>query len=352
MPTLDQHPSFQRVKMALIGDSSSGKTGALASLVNDEALTELFVERTGEAQELFIIDLDDGLDPLRQYVQPEHYERVHFKTIKEPMRITKGGQLRPRDPAIQMRVLEVLDQWKDGDENYGPISDWGPNRILVIDPFTAYGVGILRWVRVLNNRYAVLQREGKDFGPAQELEHEFFDLLFDVRIKCSVVVTSHINYQEAYGEAPEIVVGKGKDGEIVTEKEERGYMMALGKKNPPIIGRHFNTIVMAKATLTGREVKRVIRTQSTAIVQLKNPFEKELPVELPLATGLAEIFKVFLTHGWSEKKPEGKKSTKSRKGKKEKEPKAPSKAQELDPEPDLLAGLGKSSPRAKPPSKE
>lgn len=352
MPTLDQHPSFQRVKLALIGDSSAGKTGALASLVNDEALTELFVKRTGLEQELFIIDLDDGLDILRQQVLPENYKRVHYKTIKEPMRITKGGQLRPRDPEIQMRVLELLDDWKDEGESFGPIMKWDANRILVIDPFTAYGVGILRWVRVLNNRYAVLQREGKDFGPAQELEHEFLDLLFDVRIECNVVVTSHINYQEAYGDAPEIVVGKDKDGEVVTEKEERGYMMALGKKNPPIIGRHFNTIVMAKATLTGREVKRVIRTQSTGIVQLKNPFEKELDVELPLATGLAEIFKVFLTHGWSEKKPEGKKSAKKEKSSSKKKDKNEVKVQELNPEPDLLAGLGKPTPRAKPPSKE
>ena len=287
--------------MGLIGDPGSGKTGACSILVSDPDLDSLFLEKYGALPEIFWLDLEDNLTPVRQFADPKAFDRIHYKTIMEKMKVNAiSKQIIPVGSYVKDATLDALNSWKDGDEDFGNLAEWPANRILIVDTLTAFGEGVLRWIRTLNSRYIVTARVGKDFGPAQEVEHEFLDLLMDDRIKCHIIVISHIRYQEAVGEAPIAEIDK-ETGEAT--KEERGYMMALGKKNPPTVGRHFNTIVMAKSTASGAGVKRVIRTDSTPMIQLKNPFSKELPKELPLETGLATIFKTFLRSGESKSQP-------------------------------------------------
>ena len=52
MPSLSAHQSNDYVKLLLCGDSGSGKSGALASLV-------------GAGYKLRILDMDNGLDSLK-----------------------------------------------------------------------------------------------------------------------------------------------------------------------------------------------------------------------------------------------------------------------------------------------
>ena len=58
MPSLANHQSNEYTKMLLEGDSGSGKTGSLASLV-------------AAGFSLRILDMDNGLEPLKQFVQKE-----------------------------------------------------------------------------------------------------------------------------------------------------------------------------------------------------------------------------------------------------------------------------------------
>lgn len=48
---------------------------------------------------------------------------------------------------------------------------------------------------------------------------------------------------------------------------------------------------MAESTVLGKTVKRKIKTVPTTMVDLKNPVEFKLDAELPLETGLSEVFR-------------------------------------------------------------
>ena len=76
MPTLDQHQSNDLTKMIILGDPGSGKTGGLCSLVK-------------AGYKLAIIDFDNGLDSLVQYIKhecPDKIKNVHYVTFETSTR--------------------------------------------------------------------------------------------------------------------------------------------------------------------------------------------------------------------------------------------------------------------------
>jgi len=68
MANISQHKSTSVTKLLLVGDSGSGKTSALASLAN-------------AGKKLRILDYDDGLDILSEYLTPEAVSRVSYITL-------------------------------------------------------------------------------------------------------------------------------------------------------------------------------------------------------------------------------------------------------------------------------
>ena len=131
MPSLSKHQSNLFTKCLLIGDSGSGKTGALASLVCD-------------GYHLRILDMDNGLETLKTYVEkncPANLENVEYRTLRDKYKSTAAGPIIAGTPKAFIEALSMLDRWKYTDAeglavDLGTPADWGPECILVIDSLT------------------------------------------------------------------------------------------------------------------------------------------------------------------------------------------------------------------------
>lgn len=258
MPTLTNHQSGQTTKMLLIGESGSGKSGCLASLAK-------------AGYNLRIIDFDNGLDVLAKLLAGDQkaLERVNFITCTDKFKSVAGSVIVNGQPKAWANAMTSLDNWKDG--NFGSVSSWGSDDVLVLDSLTFASAAAMRQVLFLNGKTNETRRI-QDWGQAMDLTESLLSLLYSDEIKCNVIVTSHITYIE-------------RDDGL-----SKGYPSALGSKLPPKIGRYFNTILMTKSTGSGANVKRVIRTVTEGAIDLKTPIPGKLPPELPLETGLAQFF--------------------------------------------------------------
>src|SRR5579872_2475265 len=127
MPSLKMHQSNEFVKLLLIGDAKSGKTGSLISLVK-------------AGYKLRVLDLDNLLDILAKLIAeqcPDLADTVEFRTLRDTAKMTAAGPVITKAGAF-IEATRMLDRWKykddSGDEiDLGVPSDWGPDCILVID---------------------------------------------------------------------------------------------------------------------------------------------------------------------------------------------------------------------------
>lgn len=264
MPALSSHQSSRTTKLLFLGESGSGKTGALASLA-------------AAGYNLRILDLDNGLDVLANLLSSpsnnypsDAISRVHYITITDKM-TAKAGKVYPASAKVWEKSMNLLCEWKDDDVNYGHISTWTEQEVLVIDSFTMLSEAALRYILAINGRSAS-QPQLQDWGAAQSLIKSCIEMLYDDNIKCNVIVNCHIKY-----------IGE-ENG------PQRGLPYTLGQALPPIIGRYFNSTLMAKSVGQGANVKRKILTNTTGTVELKNTAPMKVKPEYPLETGLADYF--------------------------------------------------------------
>lgn len=266
MPSLARHQSGQTVKLLFIGDSGSGKTGALSSLAN-------------AGYKLFILDYDNGLDALRNFTQPDKLSNVEFVTLTDRLKLIGNSMVPAEPPKAYLQGMQLLNHWKYTDKetkeliDHGPVETWGPDRVLVIDSLTIFGQTILRFILQLAGRSGQ-NPQLQEWGAAMAKQEELAQLLFSDVIKCHVIITAHVTYIER------------EDGRAT------GYPSALGSKLPPKIGTYFNTVLLAKTLGMGASAKRLIYTQPQGMVELKNPVSNKVPESFPLATGLADFFKI------------------------------------------------------------
>lgn len=267
MPMLSAHQSSTTTKLLFIADSGGGKSGALASLA-------------ASGYNLRIIDTDNGLDVLRNYLtdpsseyvkrDPKCAERVQFVTLTDP-RKNVGGKLIPRSATVWQRAAKLLDNWEDGEVKLGPITTWTSQDVLVIDSLTTLSDAALDFILSMNGRLG--QRpQLQDWGAGQDLVENLVEMLYDEAVKCNVIVNCHITYI-------------GEEGGVL-----RGYPNTLGKALPPKIGRYFNTALMARSVGSGSALRRKILTNTSGVVELKNTAPLRVKPEYDLAWGLAEYF--------------------------------------------------------------
>ena len=262
---ITKHQSSETTKLLFIGDSGAGKTGALASLAS-------------AGYNLRIIDLDNGLDVLKnlltdsksQYAN-DSASRVSFVTVTEPMR-NVGGKLIPTKADMWQRAIGLLQHWKDGEEDFGAVTSWGPSEVLVIDSLSMLSNAAMNFVLAMNGRLGQNPYQS-DWGPAQQLIEALLQMLYDKSVRCNVVVNCHITY-----------IGE-ENGPT------RGYPNTLGKALPPKVGRYFNTALMARTVGQGTTQKRKILTNTTGVIELKNTAPLRVLPEYPLESGLADYFK-------------------------------------------------------------
>jgi hypothetical protein len=265
MPSLANHQSSETTKLLFIGDSGSGKTGALASLA-------------AAGYNLRIADLDNGLDVLsnlladtRSNYGKEALARVSYQTLTD-RRVSVGGRLIPKTATVWPRLVTLLDKWKTETEEFGPLSTWTTKDVLVIDSLTLASAAAMNFVCSMNQRLGQ-QPHQSDWYAAQNLVESLLQMLYDESIKCNVIISSHITY-----------IGE-ENG------PQHGYPASLGRALSPRIGRYFNSVLMARTTGSGTAIKRKILTNSTNMVELKNTAPTRVKPEYDLATGLADYFR-------------------------------------------------------------
>lgn len=257
MPSLLNHQSNEYVKLLLTGDSGSGKSGALTSLV-------------AAGYRLRILDLDNGLDPLKTYILhecPNRIANVEYRTLRDNYKTTASGPVVDKPKAF-VDAMKMMDNWRYEDTDLGKPCDWGPDCILVLDSLSFFSDAAFDWAQSLNPG-------AKDprqwFYSAQQAVESALALLTSGSFRTNVIVTAHVRYTV------------GDDG------ANKGYPNSIGSALGPTIPRYFNHW----AQCTNKAGKRTIQTAATAMFDLKNtkPFTMEKSYDL--SDGLARFFAVL-----------------------------------------------------------
>jgi hypothetical protein len=242
-----------------MGDSKSGKTGALAPLV--------------KKYKLRILDFDNGLDALAQIIRrdtPQALANVEFRTLRDKLKSSPMGSVVDGSPAAFIDALKMLDSWKYGTTDLGNPSQWGPECILVLDSLTFMSDAAFRFREPLVPK----SREGKYdiravYKDSQDAVENVLALLTSESFKTNVIVISHVRYVD------------NPDG------TKKGYPTAVGSALSPLIPRYFNSVALAQTSPGG---KRQIQTAATAMIDLANPASFKMLPTLPIETGLATFF--------------------------------------------------------------
>lgn len=257
MPSLADHQSNSYVKLLLTGDSGSGKSGALASLV-------------AAGYRLRVLDMDNGLDPLKTFVMkecPQSVGNVEFRTLRDNVSTTAAGP-KVVKPKAFVDAMKMLDHWRYDDIDLGSPSTWGPDCICVLDSLSFFSDAAFDWAQSLNP-------SAKDprqwFYSAQQAVESALALLTSASFATNVIVSAHVRYTT------------GDDG------RSKGYPNAIGSALGPTIPRYFNHWAQCE----NKAGKRTIQTAATSMFDLKNtkPFTMEKSYDL--SDGLAKFFAVL-----------------------------------------------------------
>lgn len=268
MPSLADHQSRSVTKLMSIGDAMSGKTGSLISLV-------------AAGYKLRILDLDNKLDILKQAVLrdcPDKIGNVDFRPVRDKRKASTLGPVIVGKPQAYRTVLNMIDEWKYTDEATGVVTDfgrpdeWGADCILVVDSLS-------RLCDAAYDHYEPLVPRGKTgeydaravYGNAQDgIENVIAHLTSD-NFRTNVIVIAHIQYIE------------------LPDKSTKGFPQGVGQKLSPKIAQYFPSMVL----LTNKNNKRVIRTNSSPLIDLANSAPFDMSPEYSLEAGMAEIFEVL-----------------------------------------------------------
>jgi hypothetical protein len=257
MPSLADHQSNDFTKILLCGDSGSGKSGCLTSLV-----------RAG--YKLRILDMDNSLDSLKTYVLhdcPDKIGNVEFRTLRDTY-ITSASGPTVAKPKAFVDAMKMLDKWKYDEVDLGNPAEFGPDAIVVVDSLSFLSDAAFDWAKGLNPG-------AKDprqwYGSAQEAIESALALLTSPNFRTNVIVISHIKYIE------------NPDG------TRKGYPNSVGSALGPTIPRYFNNWVQCE----NKSGKRSLITGATSMLDLKNVRPFDMAKSYPIDTGLADIFGVI-----------------------------------------------------------
>jgi len=259
MPKASEHHSSKIVKLLYIGDSGTGKTGSLASLVAD-------------GYKLRILDLDNGIDPLIAFVRrdsPANLDNIEYETRRDKYKGTASGPIVSGQPRAFVDSLSLMTKWTS--EPSDP-SSWGEDTIFVLDSLTAMGRNALDWATGM----APMAKDPRNwYFTAQKAVENVIAMLTSEGFNCNVIVITHVQFKE------------------LPDGTTRGYANAVGSALGPIIPKYFNSVVLAQSQGSGKNVKRTIQTVPTAFIDLKNPAPFKIDQILPLETGLSTLFKTL-----------------------------------------------------------
>lgn len=267
MPKASEHQASSIRKLLYIGDSGTGKTTSLLSLVK-------------AGYTLRIIDFDNLLSPLITKCRadcPEHLDKIEFMSFRDPLKVTAMGPIVDGQPKAFIGSLEAMAKWEDGSKP----SDWGSDVVVVVDSLTTMSRAAYFWARGMQGASGLPEGvPAKGIEPraiyhtAQQAVMNAIDAYTSPGFKPNVIVIAHIKYIEHDG---------------VT----RGFPLSVGTAISPEIPTYFASVALATKSGSGDSIRRIIRTRSSNMIDLKDPkaFDPKFATELPMDTGLAELFK-------------------------------------------------------------
>lgn len=262
MPNLANHQSNEFTKLLLIGDSKSGKTGSLVSLVQ-------------AGYNLRILDLDNLLDVLKYMIQnqcPDQIANVEFRTLRDKRKAGSQGSVIDGAPKAWINAIKMLSNWKYEDVDLGNPGDWGPDCILVIDSLS-------RLCDAAYDFHESIIPVGKSgdydqravYGNAQSDVESLISMLTSPAMQTNVIVIAHVQYMEQ------------------PDKTIKGFPQGVGQKLSPKIPQYFPSVVL----FTNKGGKRTIQTNSSPMMDLANPAPFKMQPSYPIETGLAQFFEVL-----------------------------------------------------------
>lgn len=255
MPSLANHQSNKYTKCLLVGDSKAGKTGSLTSLVK-------------AGYKLRVLDYDNGLDVLKQFVNrecPDKLENVEFRTLRDKRKATGSGSIVDK-PRAFVDGIRMMDHWKYDDTDLGSPYNWGPDCILVLDSLSRFSDAAYDWRAPLAGKDARMA-----YKDAQDAVSEALATLTGDNFETNVIVLAHIRYLEQ------------PDG------SKKGFPQSVGSAICSEIPQWFNSYAMYE----NKGGKRTLRTTSTPMIDLANPAPFAMAPSFPVETGLADFFAVL-----------------------------------------------------------
>lgn len=293
MPTLDDHPASSIIKMLNVGDSGSGKTGQLVSLVE-------------AGYKLWVLDYDKGLDIivniLRSKGKAHLLKNVTYETISEKIVFQKGKARISSPPTAFRAAGNVLEQW--GADKFTA------NDVIVLDTLNTFSQAAFNDMLFLAGRLNLAGDAGlpriQDYGMMATAVLTFIDALTAVSKKtidaegketiipgldCHVIINTHVKYLSPEDEA--LLASRDKQLEF---SRAIGVPEAKGQEISRNIAKYFNTLVHSANTGNGPVKKREILTLNTGVLGTKTSNPVTVKDKYPIETGLAELFADILGH--------------------------------------------------------
>lgn len=266
MPSLTEHQARKVVKLLLIGDSGTGKTGSLVSLVK-------------AGYKLGIIDFDNLLRSLVEQIRkqcPDKMGNVYYKTFADKIVSSMLGPIVEGTPTAFNDAVKMMGSWDDGESKLGPPGKWGPEWVLVIDTLTRMGECALRWGEFMTPKG---KESGKadgraPFFTAQGAILDVMNLINAEAFNTNVILMAHATYQEYNGAI-------------------KGFPRTVGKAIGPDIPGFFENVLLVETQGQGSNAFRSIRAVTNGMVETKSPFLHrfpELAAPMSLDEGLAKYF--------------------------------------------------------------
>ena len=266
MTSLAKHHSNTYVKLLLIGDPKTGKTGSLVSLVE-------------AGYKLCILDMDNLLDILKYLVLhkcPDKIDNVESRTLRDKRKSSASGSIIDGSPVAFVEAVKMLDKWKYTDEDgtvidLGPPAQWGPEYILVIDSLSRLCDAAYDWresLAVSGGKYD----QRAVYGDAQDAVESLLAGLTSKSFATNLIVIAHLQYMD------------------LPDGSKKGFPQGIGAKLSPKIPSYFSSVVHFK----NKNDKRTMCTTSSALIDLANPAPFLIEKEYPTETGLALFFQALL----------------------------------------------------------
>lgn len=293
-------------KILLIGKSGAGKTGSLAALV--AAGYKLRILNTDKNTNILHSLLWDYRYPYRKFCEAAGIDlttAVHTIDVDQPMKLqsvhkkignttTSERMLGPVDGNAWYKCIDALENWsegKKGDEGYstfGHVETWDNSTVLVVDAFSKAARMAYYNIQALNGRLGA-RDEGRDYqrdvGGAQAILMRFLEWLACSKIRCNVILTSHITWVDesrGFAQSPQQMQMQDQ----VSDPD--GLPMAIGKALSPMIGSFFGDVFVMRQSGSGMTTQREISTVSVDGVLCKN--SAFMNSKYSIGSGLAEIF--------------------------------------------------------------